>query len=137
MENSSLHSDHVSVYPGIYERAWSEKELQHALQKKDLTLKAPVVHMQHFQDHYRIEMAIPGYNKESFFIHTKGHVLTITGINKKHPELAMENSVSKTHHKCFTHNIILPVDADTDFVSAEYNNGILLICLSTSSQPVE
>ena len=136
MENIIMHSDHASVYPGNYEKAWSEKELEDALQKTG-TKYNPVIYMKQVQDHYIIEMAVPGYNKERFFIHTNGNVLSIAAIQKKLPETSTENSAGKIRHESFMHNIILPVDADPDFVTAEYNNGILQICLSTCKKPVE
>ncbi|MGZ8536921.1 MAG: Hsp20/alpha crystallin family protein [Flavisolibacter sp.] len=136
MTNYIMYSDNVSVYPGIYERPLSEKELEEELNKTGVEVKAPHAHMQQFHDYYRIEMAVPGYNKESLFIHIKDHVLSIAGLNKKQPGKTMaDNSEDNAHSECFIRNIILPGNADTDFVTAEYNNGILHIYLSTSNQP--
>lgn len=138
MTNYPMYSDHVSVYPGIYEKPWNEKEFETELHKTNIKVNTPPVQLQHFPDHYRIDIAIPGYNKESLFIHTDGHMLSITGMNKNQGEKSVSNhSVTETRLECIERNILLPADADTDFVTAEYMNGMLHIYLSTSNQPVE
>ena len=138
MTNHTIYPDQVSVYPGIYERPWSENEFENELHKTNVKVSIPPVQLQHFPDHYRIDIAIPGYNKDCLFIHTKGRMLSITGINKNdRDKLMSDHHVTENNCECVQRNIMLPSDADTDFVTAEYTNGMLRIYLSTTNLPVE
>jgi len=124
-------SAHASVYPGVYERPWSETELNEELCKTDANIKIPFMSVRELAHHYRIEIAVPGYKKQDFLIRASGRVLSVSGMNKR-------NSDSKAADcECMIRSIVLPFEVDTNFVTAEYRNGILQICLFKSNLPVE
>ena len=136
MANKTVYFNQASVYPGLHERSWDEKELEEELQKTGTKITVPRVQLQQLPYHYRIDMVIPGYQKENFLIHTDGRVLSVSG--KKHTRAKqVDDSSTETICECTTRTFILPADADTDFANAKYDNDTLTISLFTTHRPVE
>ena len=114
-----------AVYPGIYQPMFTKGH-------DPIKIKGskPPVNIIAFPDYYQIEMPAPGFQKEEFFIKTQGCSLLIIG-NKKCPDI---NKEACYHHQDFhsryiTRSVDLPDDADTEFGTAEYKNGVLYIYL--------
>ena len=91
-----------------------------------------------FPDYYLVEMPAPGFQKNDFFIKTLGSSLLIIG-NKK-----CSNTINEAHYhhhdfryQYITRNVDLPANADTEFGTAEYKNGILYIYLYKTICPVQ
>lgn len=139
LENNIYYSEHASIYPGKYEpMPWKEKELAAALSKKGIKIIKPPVNINELDDHYKIEIAVPGFSREDFFIHTKDRLLSIAAVHKDPVE--KEDSHYRFLSficKCIKHEIMLPENVDPDFVTAEYINGILQICLFKTSYPAK
>lgn len=131
--------EQISVYPGQYKPLpWKENALHLQLkkQRKDQSL-VPVL-ITELPDHYKIEIPAPGFNREDFFIYTKGLRLTIAAIH--HTICKKENEWQHAHHVhpwCLQHVVTLPGNADTDFVTSAYQNGVLRICVFKNSHPVK
>ena len=136
MTNTNVYFNQASVYPGLYEGSRAEKEMANELHKTGTRLSIPSMHLQQLPYHYRMEMVIPGFQKENFFIRTDGRVLSVSGIRHIDEKLA-DHSSSETNCECIIRTVILPVDADTDFATARYNNDTLTISLFTTHRPVE
>lgn len=98
----------------------------------------PPVNIIEFPDYYQIEMPAPGFQKDEFFVKTQGCTLLIAGYKRI-------SSVIKQgyfHHQGFQGRYIMrhidvPADADTEFGTAEYKNGMLYIYLYKSDYPVQ
>jgi hypothetical protein len=60
MANNSIHPGPGSVYPGKYQRAWGEKEFSDELCNTGGNVRNPPVHIEVFDNHYKIDMDIPG-----------------------------------------------------------------------------
>ena len=121
-----------SVYPGIYQPCFTrEQELVKIKGSK------PPVNVIEFPDYYEIEMPAPGFSKDDFVIKSYGCSLLIAGSRKL---AQMENALYHQHgftHRHITRNVDLPADADTEFGTAEYKNGVLYIFLYKTSCPVQ
>lgn len=134
VEPNTYYSEHACIYPGIYEpMPGKEKELQEQLNKKGVIVTKAPVNITEQTDHYKIEIAAPGFNREDFAINTFDRLLSVFAIKKN--ILFTEDSKYRDHG--FTCNFIkrevkLPGDVDTDFGTAEYRNGILFIYLYKS-----
>ena len=110
------YSKSASIYPGVYE----------PLQGKEVEITneeeiRPPVNILELCDHYRIEISAPNFEKGDFFIMTNKCSLSV--ITRKRNKIKVV--------------INLPADADTDFGTAEYKNGMLYIFLYRSTCPVQ
>ena len=139
LDNDIYYSEHASIYPGKYEpMPLKEKELAAELSKKGKKIVKPPVNINELSDHYRIEIAVPGFSREDFFIQTKNRLLSIAAVHKNPVEKADSHYRFLSFNcKCIKQEIMLPGDVDPDFVTAEYINGILKICLFKTSYPAE
>jgi HSP20 family protein len=139
LDNDKYYSEHSSIYPGKYEQMpWKEKELTEELCTKGRKIVKPPVNITELSNHYLIEMAVPGFSREDFIIHTERRLLSIAAVHKN------PSNKKDSHYrllsfncKCIKHEVSLPYNVDPDFVTAEYINGILQICLFKTKYPGE
>ncbi len=99
----------------------------------------PALNIDNMPNHYRIELCAPGFNREDFLVHTNGYKLSIGALSKKHSHKTTRghNQLDHFNCECINREIPLPHDVDTDFVTAEYANGILNIYLFKNARPTE
>ena len=135
--NATYYSDHSFIYPGEYEPLpEKEKELSLELSNKTGVVKPPVT-VTKLPDNYRIEIPAPGFRREDFFINTDGKVISIAGITGKPPKKKeMSSAFNDFHSECIKCEVELPSDVDTEFVTAEYADNILCICLFRTNYPI-
>jgi HSP20 family protein len=133
VKNPQYHSGTASIYPGIYQPVFTKE--QEVVKIKG---SKPPVNIMEFPDYYEIEMPAPGFQKGDFFIKTHGCSLLIVGYKKC---LDFSNEAQYRQHgfqcKYVTRTIDLPNNADTEFGTAEYKNGVLYIYLYKTSCPVQ
>ena len=80
-------------------------------------------------DHYLIDMAVPGRNKEEFRINLEEDILTIS-YEKKDTEKQNNTSrylLREFDNKNFSRNFRLPEVVDKESISARYEDGILSV----------
>jgi len=132
-KNAQYHSGRPSIYPGIYQPVFTKE--QEVVKIKGIK---PPVNIMEFPDYYEIEMPAPGFQKDNFFIKTNGCSLLIVGY-KKCPDKTDEGQYHQHDFHCryVTKSIDLPNDADTEFGTADYTNGVLHIYLYRTSCPVQ
>lgn len=86
--------------------------------------------------HYKVELLAPGFKRENLFVSINEDCrLSITGVHTKN-EIA-EKQKYRQHplkYEGFTHEIKLPENIDTDFVTAAYKSGILSIWFSKTEK---
>ncbi|MEO8770909.1 MAG: Hsp20/alpha crystallin family protein [Ferruginibacter sp.] len=85
------------------------------------------VNIDELEDCFKIQVAMPGLKVEDISIHVFNNILAIAAI---HPE----NKIAgiKLKHREFNSDmleryVVLPTHADPEFVSAQYQNGMLVI----------
>ncbi|THU39545.1 Hsp20/alpha crystallin family protein [Niastella caeni] len=133
VKNPKYHYTAASIYPGIYQPVFTKEQEQ-------LKIKGskPPVNIIGFSDYYQIEMPAPGFRKEDFFIKTQGCSLVIVAYKKC---CDATNEAHYHHHgfhcRYISRSVELPGDADTEFGTAEYKNGILYIYLYKTNYPVQ
>lgn len=133
VKNPKYHYTAASIYPGIYQPVFTKEQ-------EPISIKAskPPVNIIEFPDYYQVEMPAPGFKKEDFFIKAQGHSLVILGYIKCSDTI---KEACYRHHgfRCryISRSVDLPGDADTEFGTAEYKNGILYIYLYKTSYPVQ
>lgn len=132
--NTFLHNSECFIYPGDYAPTFSEKEIREEIvrTKRDEII-SPSVNIADANGSYKVEIALPGVDRENFLIYTDKNILSVY---VGHPCQKADDPKSFRLHefsyKCFERHIELPGDADTEFVSAEYKEGVLSIYVSKS-----
>jgi HSP20 family molecular chaperone IbpA len=116
------------IYPGIFEAPAGMKDLLAQESKKsNIAPFKPPVYITEENDFYRIEIRVPGFKREDFFIMLTGHALEISAVHKYIPSEGCFQSREPNISKFISRRIELPENADTDFVLAEYKEHRLYI----------
>ena len=96
---------------------------------------SPLVNMKEDKDCIKIEMIIPGVRREDIFIHVQDSILSIMVLHMACENVKKEMQVHEFDTRCLERHIVLPENADTEFVSAEYRHGILCLQISKAKEP--
>lgn len=84
---------------------------------------------------YRLEVAVPGFNKEDFNIDLDHNVLTICGEKKNENKEEKENYTRREFsYASFQRSFTLPETVNAENISAAYENGILRVQLPKKVQ---
>jgi HSP20 family protein len=98
----------------------------------DTNTTLPSVNILENEDGFAVEMAAPGMEKKDFKIEVNNGNLTIS--SEKQSENKTENKKGKITkqefcYQSFSRSFTLPLVADTDKITAEYDNGILHVAI--------
>jgi len=129
MEKSPAIPGIYTVYPGEYMPLPETEQLleQTAIPGKDRAAEPPI-NMEELPASFTIEVAVPGAKREDFLISVQDHIMSIQVLHRK-PEMTGEIT-AKVHEfetECCKRQILLPDHADSEFISAEYRQGILYL----------
>ena len=132
-ENVS-HSKDCCIYPGEYMPLPGTEEL---IRRATITGKKigtePLINIEELDDCFKVEMMVPGAKRENLFLHTRNNMLTVIVLHNECDQ-KKEFQVHEFDTKCIERNILLPVNADTEFISAEYRQGILTMHIPKNLQ---
>ncbi len=96
------------------------------IDEQDITL--PSVNIKEKPDSFEVEVAAPGFEKDEFNIELNNNVLNISSEKKIENEQKGEQYTKREfNYQSFSRSFTLPDTVESDKISAEYNNGILLI----------
>jgi HSP20 family protein len=118
-------------WPRPFPRLWRSNEWR----LKPINLEAPALDVYEQKEDLIVKAEIPGLSKDEIDISLDGNVLTIKGEKKKEEEVKDED-----YYRCerafgsFLRTLELPVDVQTDKVSATFKNGVLEICMPKSKE---
>jgi len=88
----------------------------------------PATNIVENEDSFELELAVPGLNKEDFRIDIENNTLTISSEKKEEKEVKEKNYTRKEFaHGSFSRSFVLPKSVNTEKISAEYKNGILVM----------
>jgi HSP20 family protein len=120
-----------SVYPGEYVPLFTGEEVKEELKKsREGIVVEPFVNVSEQENYCKIEVAIPGLQREDFLITIDRHILYISVLHKKpHPLKEEKFKLREFNYDCFSRYVILPENVETEFVTAEYKEGILTMYL--------
>ena len=124
-------SNNCTLYPGEYIPMLNATQLKVELKKfskKNIT--EPSVNVTESADHFKLEVAIPGIRREDFFLSIDNNVLTLTVLHRR-IGVTQEGrfQLHEFDYDCFKRHVILPENVETEFVRAEYREGILTMYL--------
>jgi len=95
----------------------------------------PAVNIRETKNHYKLEVAVPGFKKDDFNITTEDGMLTISAETSKEEKEEKEN-YTRREFSCssFTRSFKLPDNVEEDHISANYQNGLLELELKKSGK---
>ena len=130
----------ISTYPGEYTPLQHKFEtLPEELSKPREGASSPSYNICETPEYYKIELAAPGLKREDFFVNINeyGH-LSIAALHKEANRIKNEKYRKHTfNYECFTRELLLPENINTDFSKAEYNAGILSIWFLKTERPIQ
>ncbi|MDP4261278.1 MAG: Hsp20/alpha crystallin family protein [Bacteroidota bacterium] len=127
-----------SVYPGEYKPLpFDIRRVKAEVGKLHEGASRVAVNIIECADHYKIEIVAPGHSKDDFIVTVdKGRIYVFAAgrISKRRkPPFYLSHAFNYDY---FEHEIPLPKDIDTDFLRAEYKEGILSVCFPKTDKPV-
>ena len=125
------------VYPGCYVPLLKEEDVNSALKllPEGETILPPV-NISEFTNFFKVELAVPGVKREDILVHSDGNVLSVCVLQKKAKYDGGERfQLHEFNYNCFSRDITLPFNADSEFASAEYKEGKLRLFILKTEQP--
>lgn len=91
----------------------------------------PLVNLSEDRDHIYVEALAPGVDPASIDMSVVRNVLTISGEKRRLPEDIQPEAIHRSERAAgkFVRNIELPIEIDSDHVTAEYKHGLLMVTL--------
>jgi HSP20 family molecular chaperone IbpA len=125
--NSELHlTKEYCVYPGGYNLLPETAILLNQLSNSNtMEATAEPLSMKDFEGCYSLELLVGGVRREEIFIDAQNNILCIRVLQK--------NSSEGIDQIVFQRHLPLPVDADPEFIIAEYRMDILTIYIPKTS----
>jgi HSP20 family protein len=121
--------EHYS-YPGEYIPLPQAEDL---LKKVNKALGSkPLVNIEEYPDSYKVEVNIPGAKREDIFINTNDRILSIIVLRMTCENVHYQIQRHEFDNRSIERHVFLPADADTEFVSAEYKEGIVCMHIPRS-----
>lgn len=97
---------------------------------------SPNVNVYEKKDHYEIELAAPGLEKNDFHIDLKDNVLTISSEKKEEKKEEKDSKVvfCEFNYSKFSRSFQLPEGVDVSKIEASHKNGVLSITVPKREQ---
>ncbi|MFS2190153.1 Hsp20/alpha crystallin family protein [Mucilaginibacter sp. Mucisp84] len=95
----------------------------------------PAVNIRETKNHYKLDVAVPGFKKNDFKIITEDGLLIISAETNKEEKEAIDSYTRKEFSfASFRRTFKLPDNVEEDGVNANYHNGLLEIELKKSGR---
>ena len=128
-----------SVYPGEYVPMPEDEALLEELKipANDSAAK-PLLNMDEFKDCYIVEMRVPGVKRDEIIIHVHDDILSIAVLHREPGKIKRKKlQIHEFDSACLKRSIILPRNADSVFINAEYEAGILRLYIPKTKHPAK
>ena len=115
-----------SVFDRIFEGDIFER-LNRNFSQTNTTL--PSVNIKENANEFKVELAVPGFNKDDFKLKLNQDLLTISSEKKVESETNEGERFTKREfsYQSFSRSFTLPLTADSERIQANYDNGILVV----------
>lgn len=98
----------------------------------------PAVNIKENADEFFLEIAVPGMKKSDFNIDVENKILSISSENKEEHEEQKENYTRREFgYSSFKRTFTLPDAIESDKISAQYKDGILIVHLPKREEAKE
>jgi HSP20 family protein len=94
----------------------------------------PLVNLEENPDCYKVEVNVPGAKREDIFISVNDRILSIIVLRMACENLQHSLQLHEFDNRPIKRQVYLPTNADTEFISAEYKEGIVYLHLPKSQQ---
>ena len=138
MQPTTHRKPDYSIYPGEYVPLLDEKEIKEAIKSKDKKdIVHPAVNIMEESHSYKVEVIIPGIKRDQLLIYANGNILSICAVNNEKINSNLQDKQGQEYsYKWFDRHVLLPEDADSTFISAEYRSGIVALRIPKATRPV-
>lgn len=136
MRDSLPYHKECLVYPGEYiplpeiEALWGD-----LIESGNDFASKPLVNMDEYEDCFKIEVALPGVKREDIFIHMQENLLTVLVFHRDSEVLKKKLQIHEFEKDYLERHLLLPDKTDTEFVSAKYRQGILMLYIPKTQEP--
>ena len=104
----------------------------------DFTVNQPAVNIVEHKEKFEITVAAPGLEKDDFTIKVeKAHLIVGTEIKNEDEVSDGKYTRREFNYESFKRSFFLPKTVNRDEISAEYNNGILVVTLNKIEEAKE
>ena len=118
----------ICSYPGDKQIALFDwKTFMEEVGNTEETNAEPTINMGECTDHFKVEIAAPGHQREDFVVGVCGHQLSVLAQRPENEDSVQDYSLHEFDCETFSRMIDLPDNIDSDFIRAEYIAGILSI----------
>lgn len=110
-----------SFFSDAFEKIWADEDMSWM----------PAVNITERADDFKIDLAVPGMEKQDFKIEVEKGILHVSGERKE--EVMNENDKStrrEFHYGAFKRTFTLPDSADSEKIEANYKDGILSLSIA-------
>lgn len=96
----------------------------------------PSINVKETPDEFEVEMAAPGMEKDDFKIELNSGMLTISSEKKQETTVEEKGQYTRREfsYQSFSRSLALPASADSEKISAKYDNGILKVVISKKEE---
>ncbi len=128
MKSNNYYQSHYSPYPGEYlPMPQAEDLLRHIKKHEEHTGEIPMVNIKEYEDHYQMEVDIPGVSRENIFLDAGKNILSVIIMEITSDKTSKDLFPDEFENRLAMRHVLLPANADTEFVSAEYRHGMLCV----------
>lgn len=127
-----------SVYPGLYvPNIIAEKTISKQDHKVSKKINTPFINFLECIDSYKMEIALPGIKRENLFLKTNEFTFSISVLSSDNNKSEfVKINIHEFDISNITREMTLPKDADTEFMNAEFHDGILYIHIPKSNKMI-
>lgn len=135
MPYTFIHSRECAIYPGEYIPLPEHQALLEACKVSGNNSAVLHVNMDEYQDSFKIDITVPGVKREDIFIQVQDNILSLVVLHKENEEMRKKLQIHEYDADFLERQLVLPKNADTEFISAEYRQGILTLYIPKAEDP--
>lgn len=115
-------------FDGLMNDLFNDLPLTFGKTLREDVLHFPPANIVEKNDHYQIELAVPGMEKADFNVKLDDNLLTISAEKKTEKNAETDKMIRREFsHKAFKRSFTIDEKIDTAAISAKYENGILTL----------
>lgn len=122
-------------YPGTYHPSPEVEKFVQNFHSEDAVVCTPLLNLDEFDNCYKMDIVIPGARREDIMVYTQENMLSVIAVHSEPPQGVKKTKIHEFDSMCFERHILLPADAGTEFINAEFREGLLHLFVPKSYGP--
>jgi HSP20 family protein len=137
MQQSMFYKPDSTIYPGQFVPCPDEDyEILKDINTNKSLAEDTQVNITELPESFKVEFTIPNVSRDQLIIETHSNLISVIVLHKKKDRISMEKlKKNKSVKKTSNQTVPIPKNADVEFISAEYKDGILSIYIPKSKKP--